>query len=317
MSGLRLAPAPRVAAGGTGAESPLAKQRRRVRIPFIAPAALFYTVFFVTPSLASFVISLFRWQGAGDEPQWLGADNYRRLVNDAIFRGAFINTLVVLLVVGAIVFALGFLFTVLVAEMRGKNLIRALIFFPSIVNPVVLAIAWGFILDPTRGVLNTSLRTVGLDDFTQVWLGPQLIFPMILLTMSWMTVGLFTVILMAGADRIPRSFYEDCELAGASTWQRFRLVTLPLLWEVAAVAAVLWVITAVKAFEFIYAFAGVGTDPPRTTWTASVYVYMQGFGSQGLPEFGRASAMSVVMLVAIGCLVVLLRRLMRRQQVEY
>ena len=263
------------------------------------------------------MVSLYRWQGVGDQPQWLGLDNYTRIVSDDIFRRSFLNTLAVLVIVGVIVFAVGFLFTVLVSDMRGKNLVRALIFFPSIVNPVVLAIAWGFILDPTRGVLNTTLEAIGLGSLTQVWLGPQLIFPMILLTMSWMTVGLFTVILMAGADRIPRSFYEECEIAGASTWQRFRMVTLPLLWEVAAVAAVLWVITAVKAFEFIYAFAGVGTDPPRTTWTASIYVYMRGFGSQGLPELGQASAMSVVMLLVVALLVVILRRIMRRQQVEF
>lgn len=300
-----------------GAPSPLARQRRRIRWPFVLPAVLLYTVLFVAPSVASVFVSLYRWQGVGDEPRWLGLENYTRIVNDDIFRKSFLNTLAVLLVVGAIVFAVGFLFTVLVSRMRGKNLIRALIFFPSIVNPVVLAIAWGFILDPTNGVLNTTLDRVGLEQLTQVWLGPDLIFPMILLTMSWMSVGLFTVILMAGADRIPTSFYEDCELAGATEWQRFRLVTLPLLWDVAAVAGVLWVITAVKAFEFIYAFAGVGTDPPRSTWTASVYVYMRGFGADGLPELGQASAMAVVMVGVVGILVVTLRRLMRRQQVEY
>lgn len=300
-----------------GAPSPLARQRRRIRLPFVMPALLFYTVLFVAPSVASVVVSLYRWRGVGDQPQWLGLDNYARIVNDDIFRRSFQNTLAVLVVVGAIVFLLGFLFTVLVSQMRGRNLIRAAIFFPSIANPVVLAIAWGFILDPTKGVLNTTLRRVGLKNLTQVWLGPQLIFPMILLTMSWMSVGLFTVILMAGADRIPSSFYEDCEIAGASTWQRFWHVTLPLLWEVAVVAAVLWVITAVKAFEFIYAFAGVGTDPPRATWTASVYVYMRGFGSQALPELGQASAMAVVMVLVVGVLVVALRRAMRRHEVEF
>lgn len=317
MTDRRRSPASPAVSRAGGTPSPLDAQRARLRLPFVLPAVIFYTVFFVAPSLASFGISLYRWRGAGDEPEWLGLGNFLRLVNDEIFRGAFVNTLLVLLVVGAIIFALGFFFTAFVAEMRGKHLLRALIFFPSLVNPVVLAIAWGFILDPTRGALNTTLKAIGLGDLTQVWLGPQLIFPMILLTMAWMTVGLFTVILMAGADRIPTSLYEDCDLAGATIGQRFRLVTLPLLWEVAAVAAVLWVITAVKSFEFVYAFAGVGTAPPRSTWTASVYVYMQGFGSQGLPELGRASAMSVVMLIVVGVLVVVLRKMMSRQKVEY
>lgn len=292
-------------------------QRGRIWAPFVLPAVGVYTLFFVLPSLATFAVSLYRWHGIGDEPRFLGLENYTRMAGDPIFREAFINTLIVLVVVGAIVFVVGFLFTVLVREMRGRRLLRVLIFFPAIVNPVVLAIAWGFILDPTRGVLNTTLRDLGLDSLTQVWLGPELIFPMILLTMSWSFTGLFTVILMAGVDRIPASFYEDCEIAGASAWQRFREVTLPLTWEVVAVAAVLWVITAVKAFEFIYAFAGVGGDPPRSTWTASVYVYMVGFSSQGLPELGQASAMSVFMVVVVGLLALVLRRAMRRQHVEF
>lgn len=315
--GLKLSGRAPASPPATSAPSPLALQRGRIRVPFVLPAALVYTIFFVVPSLAAVVVSLYRWQGVGDDPRWLGLSNYSRLLEDPIFRRAFLNTLLVLVVVGALVFALGFLFTVLVREMRGRGALRALIFFPAIVNPVVLAIAWGFILDPTRGALNTTLRSVGLGSLTQVWLGPDLIFPMILLTMAWMFTGLFTVILMAGVDRIPPSFYEDCEIAGASMWQQFRHVTLPLTWEVTAVAAVLWVITAVKSFEFIYAFAGVGADPPRTTWTASVYVYMTGFSSQGLPELGQASAMSVVMVVVVGVLAVLLRRVMRRQQVEY
>jgi len=317
-AGLRaLASGPPASSRTTPAPSPLARQRGRIRLPFVLPATLVYSVFFVAPSLAAVVVSLYRWQGVGDDPRWLGLSNYTHLFQDPIFRRAFLNTLLVLVVVGVLVFAIGFLFTVLVREMRGRSLLRALIFFPAIVNPVVLAIAWGFILDPTRGVLNTTLRGVGLDGLTQVWLGPDLIFPMILLTSAWMFTGLFTVILMAGVDRIPPSFYEDCEIAGASLWQRFRHVTLPLTWEVTAVAGVLWVITAVKSFEFIYAFAGVGADPPRTTWTASVYVYMTGFSSQGLPELGRASAMAVVMVIVVGLLAVLLRRAMRRAQVEY
>ncbi|HEX5993743.1 MAG TPA: sugar ABC transporter permease [Jiangellales bacterium] len=296
---------------------PRSRHRRRLFVPFVAPALVVYTVLFVAPAVVSVWISLYSWHGSGDPMHFVGLRNYVHLANDPLFLHSFLNSLAILFVTGAITFAISLAFTIPLRHMWGRKIIRAILFFPQIVSPVVLGIAWGFILDPTTGALNTVLRHTGLGGLAQPWLGPDLIFKVILLISAWSSVGFYTTVLMAGVDKIPAHFYEEAELAGASAWQKFRYVTLPLNWDVLAMSGVLWVITSMKTFEFIYAFAGIGQLPSANTWTSALYVYAIGFSSSGLPQYGLASAMSVVMLLVIAILVVLLRRLSRREALEF
>lgn len=299
------------------AEGALTRARRRLFLPFILPAVLVYTVVFVLPAIGSAGISLFKWHGAGDEMHWVGLANYRHIVTDETFRHAFFNSLQVLFLVGITTFLVSFAFTVFLRELRGQKVIRVILFFPHIVSPIVLAIAWGFILDPTRGVLNTTLRTVGLGGLAKVWMGPDLLFKVMMLAMAWAAIGFYTTVLMAGVDRIPLSYYDDSDLAGANLWQKFRYITLPMNWDVVGVCAVLWTITAMQTFEFIYAFTGIGLLPSARHWTASLYVYAVGFNSTGLPQYGLGCAMSVVMVAVIAVLVVLVRRLTRRDAIQF
>jgi raffinose/stachyose/melibiose transport system permease protein len=284
---------------------------------FVLPALTVYTLLFVAPAIVSVWISLYRWHGAGDTMRWGGLANYLHIVRDPLFRSSFGNSLRVLLAVGAVTFAVSFVFIMVLRELPGQSLIRAVLFFPHVVSPIVLGVAWGFILDPNNGALNVTLRALGLGGLAQVWMGPDLIFEVMMLGMAWTSIGFYTTILMAGVDRIPSSYYEECELGGANLWQKFRYVTLPLNWDVFSVAAVLWSIGAMKTFEFIYAFAGIGQLPSSDTWTSALYVYALGFSSNGPPQYGLACAMSVVMMLVVGLLVVLLRRLTRREAIQF
>lgn len=307
-----------LAGGEAKAAAPARKAgSRRAVLLFLLPAFVVYTGVYVAPAIASVVLSLFRYSGTGDRPTWIGLRNFREAVHDAAFRSSFENTFKVLFFVGIAVFVASFVLTMTMREMRARGFVRAVLFFPYLVSPVIIAIVWGFMLDPTRGLVNTSLRQAGLGGLTQVWLGPELIFPMMMVGMGWMFTGFFVTILLAGVDRIPPYYYESADLAGASRWQKFRLITLPLSWDVVGIMAVLWVINAMKTFEFIYAFTGVGTPPSATNWTAALYVYYTGFAGSGQPELGRACAMAVIMLVIIGVLVLLIQRLMRRERIEF
>lgn len=285
---------------------------------FIAPALAVYLAIIVAPTAATFWISLTEWRGIGDSPEFVGLENYRHLIDSETFRASFRRTLTVLVPGGLLVFLFAFVFTMLLREMRAKKFIRAVLFFPNIVPPVALAIAWGVLLAPRNGLLNGFLEAVGLDAATRTWLGPDLIFPSVVAGLVWIYTGFFITILMAGVDRIPKHFYEAADLEGATPRQKLFRVTLPLTWDVISVAAVLWSITAIKTFEFIYAFGGSGTDPSTSTWTLPVQVYAVALGSRS-PIFalGRGSAIAVVMLVLVVVLVVLVRRVMRRRGVEF
>jgi raffinose/stachyose/melibiose transport system permease protein len=298
--------------------TPMASGRRRLIGLFLFPALLFYLVFFIGPALASIYLSLTNWKGLGSEMEFVGLGNYRDLLQDPKYWLSFWNTIQILLVVGVSVFLVSFLFMVLLREMAGRKFIRAVIFFPNIVAPVALAIAWGFLLNPDTGLVNTTLASVGLGGLQQVWLSPSLILESIMAALIWIYVGFFATILMSAVDRIPRYYYEVCEIEGASGWQMFRHVTLPMSWDVISVAATLWVITSIKIFEFIYAFGGVGAAPPINSWSIGVFMFMITLGNRSpIFELGYGTAIAITMVILTAILILLVRRLMRREAIEF
>ena len=285
---------------------------------FIAPALTIYLLIIVAPAITTIWISFTEWKGIGDQARYVGLDNYRRLWQDQTFRGSFSRTLLLLVAGGLSVLVCAFVFTMLLREMRSKKLIRAVIFFPNIIPPVALAIGWGVLLAPRNGLLNGFLEAVGLSAATMTWLSPQLFFKSIIAGLVWIYTGFFATILMAGVDRVPAYFYEAADLEGASSRQKFFRVTIPLTWDVLSVCAVLWVITAVKTFEFIYALGGSGTDPSAASWTLPVHMYVIALGNRSpILALGQGSAIAVIMVALVGILVILVRRVMRRAVVEF
>jgi len=285
-------------------------------LPLVVPALLLYLVFVIGPTLAALWISFHRWDGVS-EMQWTGLGNYSALLTDPIFRTALVNTLIILVVAGVAIFVVSFMLTMIVREMRWRSFVRSVLFFPHIVSAIVLSIVWGFIFQH-NGTVNTILdRLFGADPVP--WLNPDNLFTMILVGTVWLSTGLYVAILMAAVDRIPRYFYDDALLAGANAYQRLRFVTLPLSWDVISVAAIFWTISSLKIFEFIYAFGGTTNDlPPPDVWNSALFVYGESFGGRSPSYlFGYASASAILMLLLFTVLIVALRRLLRREPIEF
>ncbi|MGI8418622.1 MAG: carbohydrate ABC transporter permease [Nakamurella sp.] len=293
-----------------------AQQRRRLMIPFVGPAFLFYTVLFIVPALVAVWISLHAWAGSGPMT-WMGLKNYTFLFSDHLFLQSLFNTLKILVIVGLAIFILSFGLALILRDMAGRKLARTIIFFPHLINALVYGVLVGFLFNP-GGLVNTLLKPFGLKSPPQ-WLAQDNLFPLIMLTMTFMTVGYYTIILMAGVDRIPTYYFEDCALAGANAFQRLRYVILPLTWDVFGVCAVLWTISSVKIFEIIWIFggsSGAGT-PPTQTWTVAVYTYVTAFSGDSPPAYGAACAGAIVSLALVAVLVMLIRRVMRRDVIEF
>ncbi|MDO5736611.1 MAG: sugar ABC transporter permease [Propionibacteriaceae bacterium] len=292
------------------------RERRKLLIPLVGPAFVFYTVLFIIPSLAAIWISFHKWAGAGPM-EFVGFKNYVRIAGDELFRHSFVNTLKLLFVVGIIIFVVAFALTLVLRDMWGKGAVRSIIFFPHLVNALVYGALAGFIFNP-NGLVNKILEVFGIDA-PPAWLATDNIFMLIMATLVLTMTGYYTTILMAGVDRIPPSLFEDCALAGANAWQRLRYVILPLTWDVFGTCAVLWTITSVKIFEVVWLFGGAATEggPPIQTWTVAVYTFVTAFGGTSIPAYGMASAASIISLLLVLVLVVLLRRLMRREALEF
>lgn len=297
----------------SGARIRLRNQRYYFAL-FVLPAVLLYLFVLIGPTLFSVGVSLFQWNGL-TPPEWRGFRNYEILFRDPTFLRSLINTMVILFAGGAIIFGAGFFFATFIRTMRGRSFIRAVLFFPFIASPIALSIVWG-VLFQYRGIVNNFLGGLGIGPVE--WLSSENIFKMAVAGTIWVSAGLYVTILLAGIDQIPSTYYEVAALEGANAFQRFRYVTLPLSWDVAAAAATLWTIEALKLFDFLFAFGGATTTmPPVEIWNSALFVYGQTFGDQ-VPayRFGYASASAVLMLVLFGLIVVLLRRLLRREPIE-
>lgn len=300
---------------GRGGSS-IERQRRKLLVPFVGPAFLFYTVLFIVPSIAAVWISLNEWAGSGPMT-FVGFKNYVKVFQDPLFVKSFGNTLLLLFVVGAAIFILAFAMTLVLRDMAAKKIARNVIFFPHLINALVFGILAGFIFNP-GGMVNSLLKPLGVTE-PPAWLAQDNIFPLIMATMVLTTTGYFTTIIMAGVDRIPPYFYEDCALAGATALQRLRYVILPLTWDVFGTCAVLWTISSVKIFEIIWVFGGSSGAglPPTQTWSVAVYTYVTAFSGMSTPAYGAATASAIISLALVTVLVVLLRRAMRRDAIEF
>ncbi len=285
-------------------------------IPLVGPAFLFYTVLFIFPTIWAVWISFNKWAGAGPM-EFVGLDNYVKILQDPFFLSSFYNTLALLFIVGITIFVIAFGLSLVLRDMWGKSAVRSIIFFPHLVNALVYGALAGFIFNP-NGLVNKILAVFGVEA-PPAWLATDNIFLLIMATLVLSMTGYYTTILMAGVDRIPPSLFEDCALAGANAWQRLRFVILPLTWDVFGTCAVLWTISSIKIFEIVWLFGGAATDggPPVQTWTVAVYTFVTAFGGTSIPAYGRASAASIISLLLVLVLVVLLRRLMRREALEF
>ncbi len=295
--------------------TPLERSRRRVFWWFITPALVLYVGLMIIPSIQTVWISLNRWPGSGPMT-FVGLDNYARLLADPVFRTSFTNTLAILFGVGGATFLISFVLMLVLRDLPGRKFIRSVIFFPNIVPGVVLSIVWGFLFQH-EGLLNTVLRAIGIST-PPAWLAENNLFFVIMAGLIWINTGFYATVLLASVDRIPPHLFEDAALAGASAFQRMRHIIIPLTWDVIGVAAVLWTISSIKIFEFIYAFAGgAGYLPPTKVWNTAVYSYAEAFSAQGIPKYGTAAATAIVMLVLVGAMVGLARRVFQRETIEF
>lgn len=292
--------------------------RRRMIVLFLGPALILYLSLLIVPALQAFILSFYDTSGFGDSARFVGIDNYSRMLTDSIFWRSVRNTAAIMVIGGIAVFALAFLLTVLInSGLWGRKLFRAMIFMPNVIAVVAITTFWSFVFMPRYGLLTSALKAVGLDGLAKIaWTAPENVFWSMMVGMVWLASGFFMILILAGADKIPTDMYEAAKLEGASQFQMFRFITVPMIWDVMVIAFVLWTIQAIKTMEFPYAFGGPNID--QNLYTTSIYLYIMGFG-QRTPVYalGYATAIGVVMLGMTVAAVLILRLLLRRDRVEY
>jgi raffinose/stachyose/melibiose transport system permease protein len=271
-----------------------------VGLLYIAPALLLFTLFVALPLADGVWISLFRWDGI-TQPVWIGLANYSRILRDDTVIHAFGHAGVLVIFYAAIPLVIGLFIASSLSRVRvpGGGLVRALLFLPQVVAPVVVGVSWRWIF-ADAGPVNAFLRLIGLGWFARAWLGDfQWALPAVGVIGTWAMLGLCMVLFIGGIQKIPRSLYDAARTDGAGPLRELWLVTIPGLRNEIAIAATLTVITGLRAFDLI--FVATRGGPGQVTLTPSYLVYTRAFltGDVGLAAAIATVLMAVVFLVAL------------------
>jgi multiple sugar transport system permease protein len=275
-------------------------RRRRNYFLFIAPALVVVGAVIIFPWLYTIWMSAFDWT-IGSTAHYVGLGNYQKIFTSVRFGEAVLHTfyftalaVIAPLVIGtwaAMVFHREFPF---------RGVLRGIFIMPMMATPVAVALVWTMMFHPQQGVLNYLLSLVGLPPSLWVY-SPTLVIPSLVLVEVWHWTPLVMLIVLGGLAALPTEPYESARLDGATEWQLFRYITLPLVAPFILVAAVIRTIDALKAFDTIYVITGGG--PGTASETINLYLYLQAFAFYNI---GIASAVVVVFFVIVLAMALLL-----------
>jgi raffinose/stachyose/melibiose transport system permease protein len=269
---------------------------RRVAYLYLLPGLAVFAAFVLAPLLHTGWIALFEWDGVS-AGEWVGVDNFTALVTEPELRTAFWHALVLLLFYSVLPVAIGLLLAAAMARtrVRGLTAFRTILFLPQVIALVVVAVMWRMIYAPDGGLINESLRTIGLGGLAQNWLGDfNLALPAVGLIATWVMYGLAMVLFTAGVQKIPPSLYDAARVDGAGPVREFLAVTLPGLRGEIAVALTLTTIAALRNFDLVYVTTGGG--PGDATTVPAFEVYDRAFQSG---QVGGAAAIGICLAAVI------------------
>ena len=260
----------------------------------VAPVVAGIIIFQVYPVVFSLYASLTEWNLVSP-PQWVGAKNYIALfTTDRFFKTAMLNSGVYAFSTVLPGVALALVFAVLLnLDIRGRFIYRSIFFVPVVAPLVSLAILWQWIYEPNFGILNFTLRLVGIKG--PVWLGSShWAMPAIILMAIWRRLGYDIVLFLAGLQSISRDYYEAASLDGANAVQQFIRITLPLLSPVTFLVLVLGIIDAFQVFTVPFIMTSGG--PANATLTVVLLLYNNAFRYQ---QMGMASAIAYCLFAVV------------------
>lgn len=311
----------RVGDGAVTASAPA--RRRRTPLPWgkwaeilllAGPAVVVFVTFVIVPVVMAGYYGFFRWKGFGPPTDWVGLQNYKVILTDPSFHRALLHNgfiLVMSLVLqGPAAVAIALLLN---RRMRGRSLIRVLIFVPYVVSEVITGIGWGLMLQ-TTGAVNDVLSKVGLGALRHDWLAdPHLAIWSLMVILVWKYIGFAVILMLAGLQGIPEELTEAASIDGASYWQVQRHITLPLLMPTVRIWAFLSIIGSLQIFDLVYVIWGQYVSGTAGTSTMATYMVLNGRISG---NYGYGSAVAVVIFLISLTIALAYQRFVLRRDTE-
>ena len=274
---------------------------------FAAPAATIVLLVILFPWIFTIFMSLHDWKVTGATP-FVGLANYEKMLEDSRFLWAIVRTLYFTAATVIAPMILGIWAAVCFAsQFKLRGLARTLFVLPMMATPVAIALVWTMMFHPQLGVLNYLLTSIGLPPSSWVY-DSSTVIPTLVMVETWQWTPLVMLIVLGGIASLPLEPYEAAILDGASAWQMFRHITLPLVWSFIMVAAVIRLIDALKTFDTIYVITLGG--PGTSSETINIMLYQTAFAYYDL---GYGSAIVVVFFLLILAISLLLLRVRQRE----
>lgn len=285
-----------------------AKKKSSYPLWFYIPGAVIFLVFFVIPTAFSFYFSLTRWNM--NTVEFIGLENFKTFLSEPQMVKSLINTGIYAFLTSGLKVVFGMALGVLLtSQIVGRGFLRSVVFFPVLVSTVGVGITFQVLLDPFNGSINQALATIGIDG--PHWLtDPQWVLLSVALVDVWKGVGLATVIYIAGIMAIPTEFYEAAEIDGASAWQRFKNIILPLAWPATSTVIILSLIGGLRSFDLIWAMTKGGPGFTSEVIASAIYKqYQAGF-------WGLSTAGNVILFLLIALIVMPLSHWLTKREVD-
>ena len=277
---------------------------------FILPKFLFFGIFLLYPLIRAIILT---FQGGAilSGLDWVGLRNYERIIHDDVFWQSLRNSVyyTVLVIPSVLVTGIG-LAALLNRQIRFRALFLVLLVVPSVASTVAASVIWSYLLQFDGGLFNRILGLVGISPVN--WLGdPNLVIPVFVVLEVWRGAGFYTILFLAAMQSIPTHLYDAASIDGATGWQSFRLVTLPLMRPTILFATVMATIWNLQLFDSPYVMTRGG--PGYASMTIVMYIYTQAFRYD---QMGLAAAMALVLLMLI-MLLALAQLLIFRKEIEF
>lgn len=261
---------------------------------FVSIPLIYFLIVFVIPMGQAFQFSVLKYSTLSVVKTYVGAQNYLSMLDDAVFWKAFGNTIRYTLFRAPIVLILGLITALLFQNLkRLKNGLRTVLILPFMTSLVAMGWLWLYLYSRT-GPITLALEAMGVEN-ARLLLYPQTALYSIAAVTVWGSLGYYMLLLTVGLDSIPEDFYDAAKVDGASAWQAFRHVTLPLLNPTIVLVSIIAVTASLKNFDVIRTMAATG-GPLNSTLTLPLMIYMEAFTRLNM---GRAAAITVVFFIII------------------
>ena len=290
------------------------KRRTGFLLVCVAPAVILFFIFMIVPTINVFRMSLFERGAYSPTETFVGFQNFETLFQDTRFIQAMQNTILLIVVVTIITFALALVFAGILTreKIRGQNFFRVVFYIPNILSVVVISGIFSAIYQPENGLLNSI---IGLfTDMTDpiLWKGETLVMLSLIIAMIWQAVGYYMVMYMASMAAVPLDLYESASLDGAGRMRQFFQITIPLIWTNIRTTLTFFIISTINmAFLFVKAMTSGG--PNGASEVALSYMY----GQKDAGLYGYSMAIGVVIFLFSFILSALVNRATKREALQY